>query len=407
MYTVLNPKKIILRLRKKVLNIVSPRDASDEKKDTCLTYLLNSGVPDCVGLSFEDLKTKTLSFVRNMKVGEEIGVYKYSYSATQPTLYSSAYACMLRSLYGDLEQLTETEKKSWVGYFNSFQSPDDGLFRDPVVSNDIYEDSDWWGARHLVLHLLPAYTALGAKPKCKLRYLEPYYDQGYLEEWIGGRDWSQYTPGDDDFDNKVMNIGAAMQYSRDILAEHQAGQALHTLMHLLHSQVNPVTGMWGPSSLNDPVVRSRTVQFAYHLLCLFTYDDWEIEWKEKIIDNVLETQNMLGGYGVDLNSSACEDIDSIEILFRLSTSSEYRRGDIIWALKRVLPWILANMNKDGGFVFKRSAPFVYGHEEMSSGLNESNMFATWFRTLTLAYLLKHLNIPNDYIINRCPGYQFV
>jgi hypothetical protein len=44
--------------------------------------------------------------------------------------------------------------------------------------------------------------------------------------------------------------------------------------------------------------------------------------------------------------------------------------------------------------------------------NESNMFATWFRTLSLAYISKVL--PEDPLLNNvqfnffenCPGYQF-
>ena len=407
MNTLLKSKRIIAKVRRDILGVVCPKDITDEKEDTCLTYFLNTGIPFSIAFSFEDLKTRTLSFVKNMKVGENVGVYRYSHSATQPTLYSSAYACMLRSLYADLKELSETEKQIWVGYFDSFQSPDDGLFRDPVVLNDIYEDSDWWGARHLVLHLMIAYTALGARPKHKLRYLEPFCDQDYLEKLIASRDWRQYIPGDDDIDNRIMNIGAALQYSRDVFDDQRAGKALKLLLNLLQDRINPDTGLWGPSSLNDPVIRSRAVQFAYHLLCLFTYDNREIKWKEKIINNVLDTQNMLGGYGVDLNSSACEDIDSIEMIIRLSSRTDYRKSDIEVSLKRVFPWILANMNKDGGFVFKRSARFVYGHEEMSSDKSESNMFATWFRALSLVYLLKYLDIPNEYVIDRCPGYQFM
>ena len=122
--------------------------------------------------------------------------------------------------------------------------------------------------------------------------------------------------------------------------------------------------------------------------------------------HVLATQNQLGGYGVKLNSSACEDIDSIEPLIRLTKINDYKRLIIKQSLHRALPWLLTNMNEDGGFVFRRNEAFVYGHEEMSSGVNESSMFATWFRTLCLAYLINYLNSKSVYQLNRVPGYEF-
>jgi hypothetical protein len=53
---------------------------------------------------------------------------------------------------------------------------------------------------------------------------------------------------------------------------------------------------------------------------------------------------------------------------------------------------------------------LYGHENMFSGVNESALFPTWFRTLSLAYLGKVLPESNvgrfHWQFNDCPGYQF-
>lgn len=79
------------------------------------------------------------------------------------------------------------------------------------------------------------------------------------------------------------------------------------------------------------------------------------------------------------------------------------------ALMWALPWILTNMNEDGGFVFRRLESFKYGHEKMYSKAEESAMFPTWFRTLSLAYIGKVL--PDsmvgkfDWQILKCPGHQ--
>ena len=175
----------------------------------------------------------------------------------------------------------------------------------------------------------------------------------------------------------------------------------------MQKNINPETGLLGPSDLNDPDILSRQVQFSYHLFPMFYYDGWENPYKEKVIDHVLKTQNRLGGYGVALNTSACEDIDSIELLVRLSKQTDYRKADVEISIKRALPWVLSNMNKDGGYYFRKNQGFFYGHEQMSSGENESNMFATWFRTLSLAYVWKYFNPNTDgYNMNQCPGLEF-
>jgi hypothetical protein len=74
----------------------------------------------------------------------------------------------------------------------------------------------------------------------------------------------------------------------------------------------------------------------------------------------------LGGFGVPLNSSACEDIDSIDPLVRLSFMADYHKEDIRNAMERTMVWVLANSNDDGGWVFCRGVPFQYGHNLMTA-----------------------------------------
>ncbi len=129
----------------------------------------------------------------------------------------------------------------------------------------------------------------------------------------------------------------------------------------------------------------------------------------------MKTQNVLGSYGYKLNSSACEDIDSIDPLTRFSPLSDYRASEIKNSLQLALSAILHNFNPDGGWVFRRNEAFLYGHPEMFSKENQSSMFATWFRTLGMAYCLEGLkpfDATNDqYRLNwhflNCPGYQFL
>lgn len=330
--------------------------------------------------------------------------FRYSSVSSVPTIYGSAYACMIWSLTGELFRLDNKRRSEWLAYFDSYQNPKDGLFYDPTIRNEIYDDTDWWGARHLALHLITTYTVLGGKPKHPFRFLEAYYDIDFLAGWLDGFDWLSSIGRDNDIDNKIMNIGCLLQYQRDAWGDPKASAAISFLKDYLKKKINPQTGMWGYWDINDPVARSRMVQFAYHLFPLYFYDKEEIEGPDKIVEAVLKTQNKFGGFGVKGNSSACEDIDSIDILCRLADRAPGRRQVVDHALRKAQLWVIRNQVKDGGFVFRLHEPFTYGHPEMSSLRNEGSMFSTWFRLLSLAYLARHFKEKN-FFIQRAPGLE--
>lgn len=355
---------------------------------------------------FPSFRKNVLQFLENMQASTNDRIhYRYSASCKLPTLYSSAYACLTLSLVDELKNINDKTKKDWLAYFDSFQRENDGLFYDETVNNEFFNDSDWWGARHLALHMINAYSSLGSRPKYPFVFLSQYYDLNFLQQWLEANEDKFEGNMDHDFDNKLMNISCLLQYQRDIWNDIQAGNAVRAIQDFLLKKINAHTGIWGNSTIDDPVVRSRKVQFAYHLFPLFLYDNILSFDYKKIIDLVLRTQNSFGGYAPSANSSSCEDIDSIDILIRLSriTGPDNR---IYESLAKSFSWVLCNQMNDGGFVFKLNESFLYGHEQMSSPKNTGAVFPTWFRTLSLAYLCIHLGIKNEFNIVKCPGYEF-
>lgn len=360
-----------------------------------------------VSLQFDQTSVSALRFLEARRhASDNVFEYRYSAQSNKPTLYASAYACMVFSLLGKLDQMSEAEHLAWAAYFDSFQSEDDGLFYDQAIKNEIYADSDWWGARHLTLHMISAYTALGRTPRHPFLFLQRYYETEQLGVWLDEFDWSASIGLTDDVDNKIMNIGCLLQYQRDTWNDAKAAKAVSYLQGYLKDRINPETGMWGTWNLDNRHHRSRMVQFAYHLYPLFLYDRQPLDHPEKIVDQVLKTQNSFGGFGVSANSSACEDIDSIDILCRLATSAPERKADIDESLLKALGWVLCNQVDDGGFVFRLYEAFTYGHQEMSSGRDQGAMFPTWFRLLSLAYLARYFGRNELFKVNSCPGYEF-
>ncbi|MCC7086171.1 MAG: hypothetical protein IT427_14305 [Pirellulales bacterium] len=364
-----------------------------------------------------EIRTRTLKFIESMRLaGTPYGQYRYASDITKPTLYSSTYAAMTRHLYRDLESLSATGRTQWIEYLQSHQD-DDGLFRDPLIFNEGWykDDPEWCGRRHLSCHVVIALTCLGAVARKPMRFLDPFLRPGGLVSWLESRDWSKRP---DFVGNEVFNVGTLMQYARDFQGNKACAEAMDEMLDWMSDHhVIARTGLWGGLNMDDPREQSRAVMGAYHFWLLYFYDGVPIPHPDRAIDSCLEIQNEAGGFGQGvhnpgnpLNSSACEDIDSIDPLARLMTENAYRREDIRGALKRGLTQVLSNQVADGGFVFMRNCRFSYGHSYLTSAASQGAMFPTWFRTLTLAYLGKAL--PDslvgdfDWELCSCPGVQF-
>jgi len=351
-----------------------------------------------------------LEFVKRHQMPlEGIGRYRYSQVCTQPTLYSSCYAVMTLSLLGDLDSMPAGERAQWAEYLQSFQQ-DDGLLGDPVIYNQGWYAGDPFdcGRPHLTCHVLTALACLGAKAAKQFALAREFSDLDTLKSWLEARDWGERVGWTG---NEIMNLGTILQYSRDFHGNHKAGRAIEFVLDWLESHhLNPATGVWGDVDTADPDLpltpsetegggvgihlwRSHAVQAAYHWWPLFAYDNREFPYAQRAIDTLLSTQNPRGGFGWGVHnpsdpwtSSACEDIDSIDPLARLSVQVDYRRDDIRTALARARTWVLGNQVSDGGFVFIRDVPFEYGHPELMGPANTGAMFPTWFRTLSLAII---------------------
>ena len=332
--------------------------------------------------SLQRVITRALKFVDQLKVGgAPFGRYRYAPSILQPSLYASVFAALLRHLTGDLDRVSTEDKKEWSNYINSFQC-DDGLFRDPSTSNEIAETEDWWGWRHLTLLCLMVLPALGERPVRRFEWLDKFKAPGAVECWLEAMDWDEKV---DFTSNAVQNVVACMQFSRDFLGEACFATPIDEALQFLSERCNRETGLWGnPGGTPDSL--SRQVQAAYHFWLLYMYDSVNVPYQDRAIAQVLNTQNALGGYcPTGTLSSACEDIDSIDPIVRFGLSS-CERTRCVDSINRALPWVLGNFNLDGGAVFRRDAEFTYGHPLLSSKPNEGNIFATWFRMLSLALM---------------------
>jgi len=357
-------------------------------------------------ISIDTIRSLALSYMKSLRVvtdGQFRG-YKYSRYSTKPVLYATLAALLTKHLYGYQSGDEEEE----INLVQSYQVKD-GLFKDPEIACLEAEIEDWWGWRHLTMLALMTLALYGAPASYPIRYLEKYRNPSSFSKYLRSRDWGKRV---DFTSNELQNVGVMLQYARDYQGYTWAGTLIEILFDVLNEKQDPGTGLYG-TSFNTIEDISRGVQAGYHFWLLFQYDKRHVKYADSIIDSALRTQNALGGYGLMLDSSACDDIDSVDPLVRLSKLSAYRSSDIQSSLQYALRAILHNLNGDGGWVFRRHQAFQYGYSaEMYSGINESNIFFTWFRTLGLAYCLEGLEESPPQLCYKwnwgtAPGLQFM
>jgi len=361
-----------------------------------INYYKSVGLARANELTYEKLKHEVLSYIDSLKISDY--EYKFSYSSNKPTLYSSVYACMILGLFNQLND--EGFNKKWVEYFNAFQSDKDGFYRDYNAYNSSYEEGVGWGASHLLGHLIIALIRLKGKPKYKFKFLERFYDEDFLKNWLNSLDWTKAWSAS----NAIMNYGTILQYSRDYLEDVRAAKSVSFIIDWLNTNVNPQTGLWHSYKLNSYEKIADATTAAYHIYTLYNYDDIEIPYLDNAIEFFLKTQNKYGGFNKHIRSGACEDIDAIEPIARYAKSNNAVDSfkDI---LNKALIWVMANQNDDGGFVFARKNSFCFGAQsELYSKPNESNIFATWFRTLSILYILSALGDEQVKML-KAPGYE--
>ncbi len=352
-------------------------------------------------LSNSELRINVLNYLERMRIQDSI-MFKFSPNSTVGDLYSTTYALLLYSLLN--VKLEDSMVSSYIDYYDSHQSSD-GLYRDIVLQTNTSEFSDHWGWRHLLPHILIALEYLGVKPRHNFFFIKGQLDSGNVIDWLENLDWSQNYLSTS---NLIFNIAISLQYGRDNMNDSMAESILVDLKCWLVKNILSTDNImkWYNSPGSKKMNIYKIVKTVYHILPILVYDKEMNKYNiEKVLDYALMTQNSIGGYGPLLFSDSCEDIDSAYIISILSKANSFQSVD---SLKKHIHYIGINWDTiNGGFMFRRGSRFQYGDSEiLVTPPNQSNMFATWFRTLSIAFTCEYLEITNKFVFSKCPGYQF-
>jgi hypothetical protein len=285
------------------------------------------------------------------------------------------------------DSLTVAERNGWIAYLNSWQDPDTGLFLGPELRDGerrSQKHSPEHLAWHLTAHVLPALELLGGQPGHELTFAQRFLDASTLSEWLHTRDWRDaWLEG-----NNLLFVGQFLIHLREVEGEITAQPALERLMTWLDQTVDPASGLWGT---NGYCSRAAALYGGYHQLLLYYHEGRPVTHPQRLVDVALSLQHADGGFNLAGGGGACEDVDAVDILVNQYKRLDYRRPTVRQALRRALQHIAVQQMPDGGFVYRRNAPFVHmGLSYTASPANHSNLFPTWFRVHTLALLAEVL-----------------
>lgn len=333
-----------------------------------------------------------LSYLNRCKINKYD--YLFAVSCKSPTLYGSIYAYLI------LDLLSVNQKnKMWCEYFNNFQRTD-GIFCQSELETPMFENGEHWGAHHLAAHLIIPYAKNQSKIPYEFEFLRKYKNEDNIIKMLEKLDFNHIWRSS----NKIMNIGILLQYSRDFLGLDYHN-TINTMEEWLMNNINRETGMWHSFPIKTKEDAYEAIRGAYHIYPLLLYDSRRIRYAEKIIDIILGTQNIWGGFSYTVKSSACADIDAIDLLIRMYSLSHYREAEVKTSLEKAYCWMLCNQGIDGGMMFSYGEEFQYGDcSHLKSKSFESNMLGTWFRLLAILYI-RELLFNENWITGSVPGYE--
>lgn len=307
----------------------------------------------------------------------------FCFAPGQPkTLASTCLAILLLECSGALESVRETERSRWLGYINSCQAPDTGLFSDPIVdfTSSATHDSEYleWHTTYLAIHAL---DALGASAPLPLRFTDRFALPDALETWLDGLDWRNPWLQS----NRIMSLLAALIHR--VEREQEQAQALlyHRTLDWLDRKQNTHTGLW---TAGEDVSLLNAIAGAYHFLPFYEYVHRPISALHQIVDRTLGLQQPDGLFAASPGGGACEDLDAIDILVLSLRHTSYRSDEVKRAAVRAY-WAVWNLqNEDGSFPYARSKDgktYSFGGcAPLTAAIGSGDVWSTWFRLLLLA-----------------------
>ena len=283
----------------------------------------------------------------------------------QTTLMSSAFSIITLELINSLGKI-ETSKEQ--NYFLKHQDEKTGFFVDPNLNleyNKIEDIEFNYIHYQTTAFSLSALDALEMKPKYNFTFMNSFRGKEKISKFFEKINWR--NPWHES--NKIMFLLQFFSYEYIVMKKKDSLVDIHTIIDCLDSAQDSKTGLWGTQFKASSFA---SMAAAYHFLIFYKYFNRKINFSEKISSSVFQLQMRDGLFHPFGGGGACEDLDAIDVIYKISSDVSTESEE---SLERAYRALLQNYDKNGGFSWAKrpTFPFLVGLKYFNPSLELFNI----------------------------------
>lgn len=369
-------------------------------------------------IDIDRLKKDVLTFTETLKIPGMYCRYKFS-PTTDATIFSSLFALFIKDLFKETDNFSEKERNEWINYIQSFQNPEYGYFE----PEEYYHKDKERNSYQLTAFCLSALSILKAEPLYELKFVDINWpDKESVNKYLYERGCHFGKGGSG---NKAMFLAIFLTYQYEKTGENRYKELINQWFDFHDKHQNLKTGFWGNKK---HLYYYKGFQNAFHQFIVYDYWKKNITHNEKILTKLFYLRNNEGSFSQYYGGNGCHDYDAIHFILSQSRKNNIKRYHKL--LINTLSKLWFRKNKDGGFPQYKYIPsnffniinylpFVFTQPNLyiikikfisllkfyfnrnkktydvwvKNGCDktESNLWDTWFRSLTICELFDYLN----------------
>lgn len=329
-------------------------------------------------------KHNLLSYFESLRNKEgSYGVYHYK-AGLPDTLWSSAYVALTRSLIGNLDFISQQERTEWLSYLENSQNESTGLFEEPTMTKQsmtsaIHSENllKWHGSTFVngAIHVL------GGSLKYPISSMNFLKGKGKMTAYLDSLPWENpWLAG-----NYTYDLGCLMGFDYKVTGDIRNLDAMEEFFKWHDMNQDAETGFWNPSGKGT---LAQELYGGYHSLMVYWMFDREVNLPDRMVKSALKVYEQNGR-----SVGCCQDMDIFDTAISLYRQYDVMDIEVRKAAKDILPYLLDNINPDGGSCNDRMNPFSdMGWKNHMVDTGESALTSTYFNTFTLSVMEEILEL---------------
>lgn len=332
------------------------------------------------------VRNGTMDWLESVRYPDEgWGRWKYNARMTRPYgLIPSRIAIQVLHDFNALDGVADKQKQEAITFFQSTQDPQDGYFKDPLVTetdrieNATHSWEDIWGQMNAEEGL----CLLGAKPLHRMP-MASFADlrQVNVREWVLSLNWKNPWHVGERF---YRCINAYIQTLHEV-PDSENDPILREAFETLEEHVmDPVSGTPSKHGCSNPTAMAG----LFKLILAYQVANRPVPHAQRGIDFTLTLQHDDGEF--EWRGNMCINWDALWILRELDDqlAAGYRHQEIVCAGNMLAQYLMVNYRKDdGGFAFCGAHCVPVHHSiRISDSFPISDMLGTFMCLKCLAYV---------------------